>query len=219
MQGRVHMPSRLTTIAQIALITLFVALVGISSWYSSHGPPNTVSLPGRSNIFFQWLTHDAAGFFALWLVIIGGIQLAMFWRQLRLIRESLVDAKQAADAATQGAKAAETNAQALIDAESAQVYVVILESNISHIFKMAGFYDNTPSMESGNSDAPWIEYRLKNYGKSPAIIRQVEADARIKLAGMPFDLWSPPGAVSSSFAPASMGGRPTGRLSRYPILS
>jgi hypothetical protein len=61
---------------------------------------------------WDWLAHDAAGFFTLWLVIIGGAQLALFYVQLKLIRESLIDAQQAADAATKGAKAAEGAAEA-----------------------------------------------------------------------------------------------------------
>jgi hypothetical protein len=48
---------------------------------------------------WHWLTHEAAGFFTLWLVIVGGGQLVLFYVQLRLIRESLDDAKIAADAA------------------------------------------------------------------------------------------------------------------------
>jgi hypothetical protein len=54
----------------------------------------------------EWLTHDAAGFFTLWLVIIGGAQLVLFYVQLRLIRGSFVDAKVSADAALVSANAA-----------------------------------------------------------------------------------------------------------------
>jgi hypothetical protein len=31
----------------------------------------------------HWMTHDAAGFFTLWLVIVGGCQLILFWVQLK----------------------------------------------------------------------------------------------------------------------------------------
>jgi len=53
--------------------------------------------------FRHWITHDAAGFFTLWLVIVGGCQLALFWVQLKYIRESLNDAAAAADAAKNSA--------------------------------------------------------------------------------------------------------------------
>ena len=54
-----------------------------------------------------WLTKDAAGFFTFILVCVGGIQAWFFWIQLRLIRQSLDDAKMAAVAAERAAKATE----------------------------------------------------------------------------------------------------------------
>jgi hypothetical protein len=48
--------------------------------------------------------------FTLFLVTVGLGQVALFWVQLRLIRESLNDAKIAADAASVGAKAARDSA-------------------------------------------------------------------------------------------------------------
>lgn len=56
--------------------------------------------------FWCWLTHDAAGFFTALLAVIGICQLALFYVQLKLIRESLKDAKIAADAAKDSAEAA-----------------------------------------------------------------------------------------------------------------
>ena len=55
---------------------------------------------------WHWLVHDAAGFFTLWLVIVGGGQVVLFYVQLTLIRESLDDAKISADAAQDSARAA-----------------------------------------------------------------------------------------------------------------
>lgn len=53
-----------------------------------------------------WLTKDAAGFFTFLLVVVGGLQLALFVWQLGLIRESLDDAKIAAEAAKESADVA-----------------------------------------------------------------------------------------------------------------
>jgi len=114
--------------------------------------------------FWHWITHDAAGFFTLWLVIVGVGPVVLFLVQLRFIRESLV-------VAAHGAKAAETNAQALIDAESAKVYVVDLKSNIARILHIGTHHTPSPDVEM--FDPPWIQYRLRNYGKSPALIRNV----------------------------------------------
>src|SRR5262245_35785334 len=121
----------------------------------------------------DWLTHDAAGFFTLLLVVVGVGQAGLFVWQLILIKRSLRDAKKAADAAAEGAEAARLNAQALIDAESAQMYVIHLGSNIEAIFQLGKFYDNSPTMATSKFDPPWIDYRLRNYGKSPAIVQHV----------------------------------------------
>ena len=59
----------------------------------------------------QWLTKDAGGFFTFLLVVVGGLQLLLFAWQLWLIRESLKDAKLAADAARDAAKAATLQAE------------------------------------------------------------------------------------------------------------
>jgi hypothetical protein len=75
---------------------------------------------------WHWMTHDAAGFFTLWLVIVGGSQLVLFWVQLSLIRESLTDAKIAADAAKHGAIAARDSADtaklSMVASDRAYVY-------------------------------------------------------------------------------------------------
>jgi hypothetical protein len=48
----------------------------------------------------------------------------------------ITERKKAADAAAESAEAARLNAQALIDAESAQMYVIHLGSNIETIFHL-----------------------------------------------------------------------------------
>lgn len=63
---------------------------------------------------WHWMTRDAAGFFTLWLVIVGGCQLVLFYVQLRLIRESLIDTKNAADAAKRSADATMRSTRAAI---------------------------------------------------------------------------------------------------------
>jgi hypothetical protein len=65
-----------------------------------------VSLPAQLGEG-SWLTKDAAGFFTFALVIVGALQALLFFVQLKLIRESLTDAKVAAKAAERAAKATE----------------------------------------------------------------------------------------------------------------
>jgi hypothetical protein len=105
-------------IAQGALIAFFVVWVVIGSWQSSHEsasqhrtyePTQTASDQGKQPKPF-WEGMDAIAFFTLCLVLVGGVQLRFFYVQLRLIRESLIDAKIAADAAKDGARAARDSA-------------------------------------------------------------------------------------------------------------
>jgi len=52
--------------------------------------------PSKERAVWDWVTHDAAGFFTLWLVIVGGVQIGLFYWQLRLIRIAADDAREPA---------------------------------------------------------------------------------------------------------------------------
>jgi hypothetical protein len=107
------------------------------------------------------------------LFVVGAVQAGLFLAQLKLIRESLVDAKKAADAAAKGAKAAELNAQAVIDAERARIFVSIEQDTVDSI-RSAAKYVNSPEMDSGTiSTAVGLFYSFKNYGKTPAILKEI----------------------------------------------
>ena len=90
----------------------------------------------------NWLTHDATGLFTGALVIVGGIQIAVFLRQLRLIRESLSPAVQAAEAAQDTAAAALLQARAAIGADRSDLIV-------SHISLVA-----FPESDQSNQNVP-----------------------------------------------------------------
>lgn len=109
---------------QRAVIALLVCLVVWCGWQSKlssqHSSPATESQSAeeRSNEsrqgkpderLWDWLTRDAGGFFTVWLVLVGGAQLALFYVQLRIIRESLDDAKKAADTAERAADASKAS--------------------------------------------------------------------------------------------------------------
>lgn len=78
--------------------------------------------------------RDPIAVFTFCLVAVGAIQVGFFYRQLDLIRRSLAPAEKAAKAAEDAAKAASANAQAVIDAERAHLYVVIKNVTIEGIF-------------------------------------------------------------------------------------
>jgi hypothetical protein len=60
---------------------------------------------------WAWVTKDAAGFFTLFLVIVGGIQAGLFWVQLKAIREALKPTQEAAEAANATATTARAEFQ------------------------------------------------------------------------------------------------------------
>src|SRR5262245_1321262 len=72
--------------------------------------------------FWGWVTDDASGFFTMLLAGIAVFQLGMFYRQLSFMRASLAEAKSATIAATEAAKTAKLNAQAVINAERAYLW-------------------------------------------------------------------------------------------------
>ena len=103
----------------------------------------------------------------LLLVIVGTAQLVLFYRQLNLIRRSLAPAEQAA-------KAASSNAKALISAERARFHVVIHTHNLDKFIMAATFYPNSGGMPtSGDVE---IYYYFKNYGKAPGLILEMSQD-------------------------------------------
>jgi hypothetical protein len=85
------------------------------------------------------------------LVVVGGAQLGLFWRQLILIRESLAPAQQAAQAAQDAANAAKTQAEALMAAEGAHLFVVIVNENIESTFHSARML-RIPTKSAGDSE-------------------------------------------------------------------
>jgi hypothetical protein len=102
--------------------------------------------------FRHWMMHDAAGFFTLWLAIVGVCQLVLFWVQLKFIRESLSDAKIAAEAARDGVKVARD------------------EFNATHRPKL-----RVRCMKPNPFGNPVeVQYAIVNVGETPAIIKRHE---------------------------------------------
>jgi hypothetical protein len=111
----------------------------------------------------DWLFRDAAGFFTLCLVVIGGLQLALFYWQLKLIRESLVDAKHAADAATEAAKAATDQAniakRTFTDRERPYIFVF----GVQYIELADPQLPGYPFQ---------VRYSVANFGNMPAVVQK-----------------------------------------------
>jgi hypothetical protein len=85
--------------------------------------------------------------------------------------------------AVRSADAALLNAEALIDAERAQLYAVIKKSNLREAFHAAIHYENSPSMDGEyTSKRPEIELSFKNLGRTPAILHEMSFQL---IQGMP----------------------------------
>lgn len=108
---------------------------------------------------WEWLTRDASGFFTASLFVIGGLQLWLFYYQLKLIRQSLEPAQQAAKAAADATKNAE---EAFAKLQRPYVYIF-------GVHKLE--YDDADPV----ADVPHVKYSVANYGKTPAAIRIIVA--------------------------------------------
>jgi hypothetical protein len=162
-------------VAKVHKIGAWIAFVLLAAWlligswqaspYSSQATQkkSTQSADGKTQHDEQWLTKDAAGFFTFLLVLVGGFQVVLFYVQLRLIRESLDDAKIAADAATVAANAA--TRQAKIAEES----FAKLERPYIFIFDV-GIFQIDGKSPVGDPRV-YVTYSVANYGKTPAIIK------------------------------------------------
>lgn len=125
--------------------------------------------------FWQTAATDPVAAFTLGLLIVGVFQAGFFFVQLKLIRESLGPAEQAAKAAAEGAEAAKLNAQAVVDADRARIFVMVDQDTTDSI-RLAAQYVNSPEMDSGTiSSGIGLFFGFKNYGKTPAIIKEMSA--------------------------------------------
>jgi hypothetical protein len=116
--------------------------------------------------FWQAATADPVAAFTLGLLLVGVFQAGFFFVQLRLIRESLGPAKEAAEAA-------KLNAEAVMAAEGAQLFPIIKTNNLDEVFDFRSI--NHDGGEPGEIllFPPQITYRLKNYGKTPAKLQSI----------------------------------------------
>jgi hypothetical protein len=168
--------ARAHKIAVVVVFALLTAWLLVSSWQSLRNQPAEAravhdarpenEAKSKEGGLWTWLTHDAAGFFTLWLVIVGAGQVGLFLWQLRLIAETLGPAKAAAEAAN-------LNAQAVINAERARLYVIIERQTIESEIKLALAPQLPELADHVRLEDLALEYSFRNYGKTPAFILEV----------------------------------------------
>jgi hypothetical protein len=76
------------------------------------------------------------------------------------------------------ADAARRSADALVAAERAQLLSIVEVSNIPHILSELGRSDRPESAAAATSEKPVVQYVLKNYGKTPAILKDISHELR-----------------------------------------
>jgi hypothetical protein len=123
--------------------------------------------------FWNWVTHDAAGFFTLWLVIVGGAQVGLFYWQLRLIRIASDDAKRAGLAAERAADATAASVDLARDTAQRQLraYIGTFEMSLRvHPLEGSGFGYIT-------------HIEIRNFGQTPAYEMMLWADTAVDIPG------------------------------------
>lgn len=106
---------RLIMFCVIGLVAwAIVGLPALRSFWPAYNPAyaqTSQQAADSANAPEPWLTKDATGFFTFLLVAVGSFQVGLFLWQLWLIRESLDDAKLAAEAAKELSDAAKLQAE------------------------------------------------------------------------------------------------------------
>jgi hypothetical protein len=158
---------RITDIFLGCFLTVAVFAVGMTFESSRRQPSqsNATSQSANGNhdhteegSFWDWVSHDAAGFFTLWLVIVGAGQAGLFLWQLRYMAKGMKDATITARAAQRSAVA--TAAQAEVARDSA----IKLQRPYVFVFGVSEFLA---------TDKFYVNYTVANYGAIPAILEDV----------------------------------------------
>jgi hypothetical protein len=153
----------------IALLALLVLWCGLQSKWSSQSPPSNPNSPAKyenTNKNQQqqegWWerAREPIAVFTFWLVIVGAVQIGFFYRQLKLIRESLDDAKIAADAAKESADVAK------IQAETARATLATMQDTAQRQLRayIRLNTNNTPSI----TGEFLVHSLIENSGQTPA---------------------------------------------------
>jgi hypothetical protein len=183
-------------VATLGMAIFAMGFVLGSSQYSgqptqSQGPEKTSASESKNEQQEPWWQRaatDPIAVFTLCLVLIGAFQVGLFYVQLKIIRESLVDAKKAANAADVSAKAAKVSADGFMNAERPYIYI----NSIQPLLGIEYF----PGITAGPNRVTRIaelKVVVKNYGRTPAIIKQISSQLRLSKDNPPMTLSVIPG--------------------------
>jgi hypothetical protein len=174
---------------------IMFSVIGLVAWAIIGLPSTQWALSPRSPLAYRpseqqaaksapeggnWLTKDAAGFFAFGLVVVGIFQLGLFIWQLWLIRESLNDAKTAAEAAKESADATALQAQVARDT------LVVMQDTARREMRAYVVVNYARLVHQDNANGYRFEPRLLllNTGRTPAY----DVNYRASADALPFPL-------------------------------
>jgi hypothetical protein len=153
----------------IALFACLVLWCGWQSKYSSSAHP--IKEPEAStskNQQSQWEKwREPITIVTVLLVIVGLGQLGLFWRQLTFIRDSLGDAKKAAEAAKEAADAAKISADHIPRVERAYLFLALTIKQDLREYSV-----------STNETHSTIKFNFHNHGRTPAIMKELHGMAK-----------------------------------------
>jgi len=172
-------------VATLGLAIFAIGFVLGSSQFSgqSQGPEKTNGCEPKNEQYEPWWQRAVTDPFTLCLVFVGAFQVGLFYRQLKIIRGSLVDAKKAANAAAEGAQAAQESADVARASSEASIafnrpYVRVskvnasIRGNVLSRIKQDVFPRTTILRE------PYAVCTIENYGKTPAFVDATQAQLR-----------------------------------------
>ena len=76
------------------------------------------------------------------------------------------------------AEAAKRSADALVVAEQAQLLAVFGASNVAHVLSELGAHNPSTSQVPAPKERVYVQYVLKNYGRTPAVLKEISHDLR-----------------------------------------
>lgn len=143
-----------------------------------------------------WLTKDAAGFFTSALFIVGILQLALFYWQLRLMRSGADDAAAAARAAQTSAEVA--GKQSIVAQETLKTMQDTAQRQLRAYIGIFAMEVRVQPFEGGGS-AFIAHAELRNFGQTPAYDVLIQSNAAVEVPdAMPFSDAQGPAAASGS---------------------
>ena len=169
-RAKSHWPEIVFGALLLALVFLMGFVIGSSPHPSEPTEQNSSAKAYDTTDYYypyyiirDWFSKDAAGFFTFLLFVIGSGQIALFYVQLRLIRESLDDAKEVAKATTDAAKAATRQANIAENTFKSVERPHVLIFGPGKLSILASSPVGDPKVVVG--------YHVGNYGRMPAIIK------------------------------------------------